>query len=117
MEFEIVDAYVIKVSAEDKPRGWSFHLYFPSLDMDMRGIMLLKTNSGWLLKMPFLKNYDVEEKKVISYPVISFLDREKTRQLVASIKEQAIEFALGKIANEIEEKEKKFKKPKVSKNQ
>lgn len=110
MEFEIVDAYMVKKTLKDQPSGWSFHLYFPSLEMDLRGLILTKTIAGWYLKMPYLVNFDMVEKKKVGYPVISFLDREKNRGFIEKIKKKCIEFALAKIAAEMEAKEKKDKK-------
>jgi hypothetical protein len=77
--------------------------------MDLRGFTLLHRNSGWVLKMPYMHNYDVEENKGMRYPVITFLDTEKTKDWIEQIKEKAIIYVQEKIAEEMSEKEKALK--------
>ncbi len=110
MEIEIVDAYLIQTEKKEKDKGWSLHVYFPDWEMDIRGITLQKEKKGWMLRMPFKKNFDSEEGKAISFPVISFLEKEKTRGFVQSIKEKAIPFVEKKVFEMMEEEEKKKNK-------
>ena len=100
MEIEIIEAYIIKTKADDIPKGWSLHVYIIDWEMDIRGIMMIKTSSGWIFRMPHLKNYDVIEKKIITYPVISFSDSLKTTNLKDLIKVKAIEFVENKLKTE-----------------
>ena len=102
MEIEIVEAYLIKRDAQAQPKGWSLHVYIPEWEMDLRGIWMFKKESGWIIQMPHLTNFDEDEQKKIRFPVISFSDSEKIRKLKEEIKKKAIEY--------IEEKLKKTNK-------
>lgn len=109
MEFEIVEAYEIRPTKEGPSKGWSLHVYFPEWGIDVRGLKLSKLKNGWYLQMPTLNNFDIDENKFIRYPVISFVEREKTRDLIIKIKEKAIVYVQEKIALEMAEKEKTVK--------
>ena len=90
MDIEIVEAYLVMKDLNERPKGWSLHVYIPELDMDLRGIQLLKTSSGWYLRMPHLTNWGIDEKKMISFPVITFVENEKTRNFTNLIKEKGV---------------------------
>lgn len=120
MKFEIVDAYLIRLGSQDKPKGWSLHVYFPEMEMDIRGIQLLKFNTGWFLRMPFLRNYDPDQNKVVTFPLMAFIDSEKTRVLIDEIKSEAIRIVEKKLIEITEEeiaKARKLTKPKKQKNE
>ncbi len=112
MNFEIIEAYELRFGPETPPRGWSLHVYVPEWGMDIRGARLLKTKSTWFLKMPCQQNYDMEENKLITYPMISFLERGKNKEFMEALKEKAIEYVEKKIADEMIAKEKTFKENK-----
>lgn len=97
MEIEIIEAYEIRFKEGDKPKGWSLHIYLPEWEMDVRGIILKKYGGGWFMQMPFLTNYDKEEKKPVRFPLISFLERDKTKDLNQKIKEKAVEYVEKKL--------------------
>lgn len=98
MEFEIVEAYLIRMQGGQEPKGWSLHVYFPEFDMDLRGLALIKTNKGgWWLKMPHKFNFDVDVNELITFPVLSFSSRGKHKDLVDRIREKAIEYVEEKL--------------------
>lgn len=92
MNVEIVEAYLIKKSADAIPSGWSMHVYVSDWLMDIRGIQLVKHKGKWSMRMPFLYNYDIDEKRTFTYPVISFSNIETLKKLKEEIKNKSIEY-------------------------
>jgi len=97
MDFEIIEAYPIKFDGKSKSQGWSLHIYFPDLDLDLRGIRMMKSGQGWWCEMPHLRNWDDEQNRVVFFPLISFTNSEKTRKLKQNIKAKATEFIKEKV--------------------
>lgn len=101
MQIEIIEAYLImsRPKAKDKteektkkPKGWSLHVYFPEIGVDLRGVYLRKMKNHWWLGMPSKANYDPEEKEEIIYPIFSLSNYEENEKLKKDIKEKAIEY-------------------------
>jgi len=101
MDIEIVDAYKIKFKKSDKAAGWSIHVYIPFWELDIRGIKLIKINSGWFIGMPHIRNFCHEENKLISFPAISFSNSEKIILLKQNIKTKAIAYVENLLNEEI----------------
>lgn len=61
-------------------------------DMLIMGIYVTKSKTSWWFEMPFKTTRDKETNAKITYPVVTFLDREKTYILKSAIREKGIEF-------------------------
>lgn len=116
-EIEIVDAYEIADSTAEKDGvyqkkkarklGWSVHVYMGAKNEDLRGVKAIRLSAGWFIQLPYIRNYDDEEKKWVYFPVWCPTDIENKNGLIAQIKEKAIDFIEKKLLQEQLDKEKK----------
>lgn len=100
MNIEIVEAYLIV--KKGKRVCWSLHVYIPEYDMDLRGIKVYRRENSWFFQMPYLSNYDHEEKRIVKFPVIGFSEREKSKRLIENIQEKAKIYIEEKLSKEME---------------
>jgi len=97
-KLEIVDFYPIFHLPLEKAWAGTLHVYFPNLDMDLRGVFISRDKKGgWRINLPNKSAYDPEVKKKIAFPVLTFTNRETHKTLEKQILKAAQPFILDKL--------------------
>jgi len=89
MEVEIIEFYPQKDTKEGLKCG-TLHVYIADLGLDIRGIRFIKAKKEWIMQMPHKRAID--GGKVVFYPIISFTDIEKMKELLMKIKEKGVSY-------------------------
>jgi len=93
MNIEIVEAYPTQLGGQNKKRiAYSLHVYIIDFDIDFRGVIAIKYKDSYIIRMPSRTSLDEETQKYVQYPILSFSNREKFKELVNLIKEKTIEY-------------------------
>ncbi len=83
MKIEIVEFYPIKKTG--KNFTGTLHVYIIDTDQDIRGIYVSKDKKNWWFRIPSRTHYDEELKKELSYPIFSFTNVDKNKELLSLI--------------------------------
>lgn len=94
MKFEIIDYYPI--NEKNLYRG-SLKIKFPDLGIEILGIRFVKRDHGWVVKLPYISSLNKKEKRVIRFPLFSFLDKKTQRKFFKEIKILGVEFVEKRI--------------------
>lgn len=90
MEIEIIKFYENAQKVKNLGCG-TLHVYVKNLDIDIRGIIVKKSKNGYKFFMPQKKpNQNLDSK--IRYPIFSFKEPSKTKNLMQLITEKGTEF-------------------------
>lgn len=90
MDIEIVDFYPDTTKDQKKQKCGTMHIYIPSLDLDVRGILFIQHKNSWVIRMPHKQAID--EGKKVFYPVISFTNIDKMKKLLTQIREKGVKY-------------------------
>lgn len=90
MEIEIVEYYPEIATTKKKCKQGTMHVYIIDIGMDIRGIRWIKTKKQWIMLMPHMPALD--EGKRVFYPVISFTDIDKMKDLLTQIKQKGLDY-------------------------
>lgn len=91
MNIEIIEFYE---NFRDEPKEillGSLHVRFVDLGIDLRGIFVSRRKNFWIVNLPGNKTKN-EDGTDVRYPIFSFTDREKTKELQQAVREKAIPF-------------------------
>lgn len=78
-DYEFVEFYPKKT--RNKKFIGTAHIYHIPTGMDLRGLPVWRNSKHSLyVKSPFFQNYDPDQKKMVSYPMIGFTDPEKNSE-------------------------------------
>ncbi len=91
MNIEVIEFYPNN-NPKYKTLLGTVHCYLPDLDVDLRGICVFKNKQYIIVRIPSGRGEDPETKKKISYPLFSFLNPEKTQQMIREIRQKTIEY-------------------------
>lgn len=108
VNIEIVEFYPIERNEKTSYMSGTLHVRIDNL-IDLRGMFVARNNGKYYIHLPNKRAMD-EKGNNVTYPVFSFIDREKTMALMALIREQApafIEKRLNDTANPLAWPEKK----------
>ena len=94
MKIEIVEFYPIFIDDEKKRMTGSLHIYLIDLDIDIRGIYVIRNKSRILLHMPYKNVLDHETKQFVRFPIFSFTDNKKNISIKKEILKQAREYII-----------------------
>lgn len=92
MELEFVDFYPEppkKVQGKNKIRVGTAHIYVIDLELDLRGIHVLKSQNKLHYGIPWVKTIDISTCKNVSYPIFSFLDKTHNLKIIKFLEEVA----------------------------
>ena len=112
MKIELVEFYEISKSKEKGLRG-TVHVFLPELNMDIRGIDVIKLKGKVLVYFPTRKAIDQETKLPVRYPLINFIENAKNQEFRREVR-KLVSAYLSKIYDE--KKVKKMILPSPNKN-
>ena len=93
MNVEIVRFYPLERNDERKTIKGSLHVQFPELGINLRGIFVSRDSKDrWFFGMPNRKGRDHLTNEEVSFPVFSFIDREKSQEFMDYLHTKGIEF-------------------------
>lgn len=88
MKIEIVEFYPIK--EEKNITTGTLHIYLCDYDIDLRGVFVSRKNNNWFFKLPVKSAMEGGEK--VQYPVFSFTNRDKYRELIDELRKEGIAY-------------------------
>jgi hypothetical protein len=95
MNIEIVGFY-LNLDKRKKIFG-TFHVYLIDFDIDLRGIPVFKGKAGYIIHFPHSTGIDEETKKPVRYPIFSFSDPEKHKELLGDIRQKGMDYLKNNI--------------------
>lgn len=87
INMEVVEFYPFDPITNPKKFKGTLHVYLIDLEMDIRGIVVVKQGKGIFIDLPRKMYIDEDTDERKTYPIVSFSDSKKTRALYLSIKE------------------------------
>jgi len=96
MEIEVVEFYVSNRDDKKQTLNGTLHVYLVDLQIDVRGIKVLREKNSWRFNLPNARAVD-EEGKIVWYPLFSFTDRIKNTALLSQIRSKGREFVEKKL--------------------
>lgn len=100
MNIEIVEFYPITQDRKMTKMSGTLHVYLIDWEMDIRGIYVKKNGKKWIIIMPHQKAFDPKTQKIERYPIISFSDPKKYKEIMENIRKLAVTYIEEKIRNE-----------------
>lgn len=83
MKYEFVGFYPFATGKEKgKKSVGTCHIYAIDLELDIRGIIVSKTEKGFFYHFPHAWQFDTETNKLEKYPVIRFTNEDKHKELL-----------------------------------
>lgn len=79
MDIEVIEFYPTK-QTENEIIG-SMHIYIIDLGIDLRGIHVVRKGKFWRIDMPSRFGIDEDTKQEVRFPVFSFSDLKKNKEL------------------------------------
>ena len=90
MEIEIVEFYPLNdYKCKYGNRLGYLHVYLIGADLDIAGVGVTKTKSGYFITMPQGCGTHHKTKEKIRFPIVRFCNPDRQDALIAVIKEQA----------------------------
>ena len=96
MEIEIIEFYESHRDDKKQAINGTLHVYLIDLQIDIRGIKVLRDKNYWRFTLPHARGVD-EEGNHVWYPLFSFSDREKNKALLEQIRTMGKEFVEKKL--------------------
>ncbi|MDC7243672.1 MAG: hypothetical protein PQJ44_07025 [Sphaerochaetaceae bacterium] len=87
MKIEVVEFYPRKTKNKNIIIG-TLHIYWIDEEMDIRGCNVYVKNKRIHITLPYFKQYDPEQERVVTYPVINYMNQEKQDSLKKAIIEE-----------------------------
>lgn len=91
MKVEVIEFYQDKEPKKKCTMSGTMHVYLSGFDIDLRGVLVLRNSKGYKFYLPGKLAIDEDGNKVI-YPVLSFGDIRKQKQLIKDIRLEGIKF-------------------------
>jgi hypothetical protein len=110
MKIEIVEFYKNEKNSGSGTLKGTLHAFFPDDGIDLRGIPVSIVRGRVWIGFPSRQAYDPDEKKVVTYPIISFLDQKKQTAFRKSIVEEGRKFLEKKLGKTVVAEKKKYLK-------
>lgn len=91
MKIELIEFYPIEFQPAKNNIKGTLHVYLCDENMDLRGVYISKKKNTWYVHLPTSKGVD-DKGNEVRFPIINFLDDNKNKELIKTIKEQAKNF-------------------------
>lgn len=91
MDVEIVEFYPRKSRTPGVITG-TLHVYWCCEDLDIRGCGVYVKKGKIHITLPYMKQFDAEQNKVVSFPVLNYLNEEKQKGLQQAVITKGREF-------------------------
>jgi hypothetical protein len=92
MNIEVVEFYVVDTSEDNEILSGTLHVYLIDYDIDLRGIFVSKKKNYWHFTLPYKKAVDGETGAILRYPIFSFANLEKNKDLFTAIRTKGREY-------------------------
>lgn len=92
MHIEILEFYLIEHNEVKGILRGTLRVKLPDLGIHILGICVNKQKDRWYFSLPGRQAKHHETGQMVRYPFIAFEDKDKQRELIESIREQAPEF-------------------------
>lgn len=92
MNIEIVEFYPVDIYPESQGLTGSLRVRLPDLGVELLGCFVSKRGDTWFISLPSKKGVHHVTGALVSYPVLVFTDKEKTRELVNAIRSEGRKF-------------------------
>lgn len=89
MEIEFVEFYPIERKKPGSKLIGTIHVYLCEEKIDIRGIKVFRCGRNCFVDVPYAVAWDKEEQKKVKYPYISFMDNDKQKDFIASLRKVA----------------------------
>lgn len=89
MNVEIIEFYPLYRDAHQYTG--TIRLRLIDIGIDLLGVHVKRTKDRWFFNIPFKTGTD-DKNNLVQYPLISFIDKEKQRELINCIREKAPSF-------------------------
>jgi small-conductance mechanosensitive channel len=90
MKIEIIAFYADEKYKPKCSLSGTMHIRLPELELDIRGVIVKKTEKGMIFNIPC--RVDIFKDQKIMYPIFSFTDPTKQKQLQQEIRKCAKEY-------------------------
>ena len=108
MNIDIIDFYPGK-KPKDKKYVGTLHVYLEDYDLDVRGVDVKRYGDKIFYNLPKRKTWDPEQKKVITFDVLSFTDPKKKELLISQLREKATDLVFQRLSARHDHKTHKHK--------
>ena len=92
MNIEIVEFYPLERDDKKQTLKGSLHVYLIDLGVDLRGVFVNKKKNSWFLSPPHMFGKDPETGEKVRFPVFSYVNQEKEKELKKGIREKGREY-------------------------
>lgn len=92
MKIEIVDFYPYKTNKEGQYLQGNLRIYLIDQQMDILGVYVQKIKDKWFFRLPSGKGTDHETNKPVRFPLVSFTDRNKNKELMTAIRSKGKDY-------------------------
>lgn len=81
MNIEVIEFYSEHEDQEKRMLKGTLHVYIVDYGIDIRSILVSKSKNFWFFGLPQRFGIDKDTKAKVTYPIFSFVDREKNDDL------------------------------------
>lgn len=86
LKMEVVAFYEYERDDSKKFLSGSCHVYLIDLNIDLRGLRVVKNKDRWRIKIPYYITHDKETKQKVMYPIFTFADKNQHQTLCRTAK-------------------------------
>ena len=94
MKIEIVDFYPKRTEKKDAFLQGHLRIYLIDQQMDILGVFVQKIKDKWFFRLPSGKGTDHETNEMVRFPLVSFTNRDKNKELMTAIRSQGKQYIL-----------------------
>lgn len=92
MEVEVVEFYEKTRKDRKKELTGTMHVYVVDLDLDIRGVRVIRNGKRWYFFPPSARAKDAETNQPVHYPIVNFVNPERKRAFITAIREAGIKY-------------------------
>lgn len=92
MNIEIVGFYALERNDKKQKLTGTMHVYLIDYGIDLRGVYVDKMKERWFFMIPNRTGIDEETKQKVTYPVFTFTDNSKHKEMMKTIREKGKEY-------------------------
>lgn len=99
MKLEVIEFYTDKRDDAKQFLEGSMHVYLPEIDVDLRGVRVIKKKNYWKFIAPRKQGVDPDTQLTVKYPVFTFANEKKHKELLHLIKTKGVEYVTKQVLN------------------
>lgn len=97
MKLEVIEFYPERRDDGKQLLEGSMHVYLPDLDVDLRGVRVIKRKNHWKFITPRKQGVDQDTQLPVKYPVFTFANVKKHKELLDQIQTKGKEYITKKV--------------------